>query len=135
MRYLNTHREIMLSGRKLSHGGFVYWIEDGKVYRRSVKDELEKRETAELVGRIGADGIIRRSGNKFKATREAAGLSVSDVAAGTGISKNTLINYDLGQRHISLASAEAVYKIAGFFGISMEELIEEDLRLRQNSEK
>ena len=135
MRYLNAHRDVMLSGRKLSHGGFVYWIEDGKVYRRSVVDELAKRETYELVGRVAADGMIRRNGNKFKALREAGGFTVAEVAAGTGISVNTLQNYDQDQRHISLATAEAVYKISRFFGISMEELIEEDLRLRENAEK
>ena len=135
MRYLNTHREILLSGRKLSHGGSVYWIEDGKVFMRSVEDELSKKDTAMLVGRIGADGIIRRIGNKFKSVREAAGFSVAAVAKGTGISINTLLNYDQGQRHISLASAEIVYKIARFFGISMEELFEEDLRIREKGEK
>lgn len=135
MRYLNAHKDVLLAGRKLSHGGFAYWIDGGKVYRRSVEDELEKRETSELIGRIAADGIIRRNGNKFKALREAAGLSVSEVAAGTGISVNTLQNYDQGQRHISLATAENVYKISRFFGISMEELIEEDLRLREYAEK
>lgn len=135
MRYVNAHRDVLASGRKLSHGGYVYWAEDGKVYRRTVEDELEKRESAELVGRIGADGAIRRIGNKFKALREAGGFSVADVARSTGISVNTLQNYDQGQRHISLATAENVYKISRFFGISMEELIEEDLRLRENAEK
>ena len=134
MKYLNAHREIMFSGRKISHGGFVYWAENGKVYRRSVEDELEKRDTASLVGRIAADGMIRRVGNKFKSLREAGGYTVADVSKGTGISKNTLLNYDQGQRHISLASAEIVYKISRFFGVSMEEIIEEDLRIREFSE-
>ena len=135
MRYLNAHRAIMESGRKLSHGGFVYWIENGKCYKRSVEDELEKRETATLVGRVSADGTIRRTGNKFKSLRESGGYTVADVARGTGISINTLQNFDQDQRHISLALAENVYKIARFFGISMEELIEEDLRIREKAEK
>ena len=135
MRYLNAHREILASGRKLSHGGWVYWIENGKCYKKTAEDYLENRGEAVLVGRVSVDGTIRREGNKVKSLREAAGKTVREVAEGTGISFNTLQNFDQNQRHISLATAEIVYKIARYFGVSMEEVIEEDLRLREKSEK
>lgn len=129
MKFVNNHRDVLLNGRTLSHDGFIYKADltQRKVYRESVSDYLSKAETWTQIGLIAPDGSMRRIGNKFKSLREYAGVAVADVAKGTGIPLNTLLNYDQGQRHIALATAQTVFHIARYFGVTMEELISEDL--------
>ena len=127
MKHINQHRAILLSGKPITHNGKVYFAENGKVYSKTVEDYLEGRDTAVFEARIAADGTIRRSGtNKFKALREAACVSVSEVARKTGIQKDTLQNFDQGHRSLAVARVDIVYRIAMYFGISIEDLISED---------
>lgn len=126
MKHINQHRAVILAGKPITHNGKVYFAKDGKIWSKSVEDYLENRDTAVMEGRIAADGTIRRSGNKFKSLREAACVSVNDIAKATGIPKNTLQNFDQGQRSLALARVDIAYRIAMYFGISIEDLISED---------
>lgn len=125
MNYVKAHKDILLSGRKLSHAGKIYWKEDNKVFRHTVEDELSGADTKELVAMIAFDGSLKPVGNRVKALRQEAGLTVAELARITGIPKNTLLNFDQGQRSLAKATAETVYRLAKCFGVPMEYLIED----------
>ena len=125
MKYLNAHKDILFSGRKLTHDRFVYWKEDNKVYRHTVDAEMNGSTGKELFALVAFDGTLKRIGNRLKTLREESGLTVQQLSDKTGISKITLNAYEQGKRPLISASALVVYKLARFFGVPMEYLIEE----------
>lgn len=64
--------------------------------------------------------------NKLKATREAAGLSQSQLANAAGIPVRTYQGYESASpvKDISRAEARTVVKIARALGTTVEELLE-----------
>ena len=125
MKYLNAHKDILLSGRKLNHDRYVYWREDNKVYRHTAYAEMNGSTEKELFALIAFDGTLKRIGNRLKALREDSGLSVQELSEKTGIPRGTLNAYEQNKRPLIGASADVVYKLARIFGVPMEYLIEE----------
>lgn len=62
--------------------------------------------------------------NKLQKTRNAKGLSQSQLAKASGVSVRTLQNYEIGRRELSKAPAEIVLKLAKALDSTVEELIE-----------
>ena len=127
MKYLNAHKDILFSGRKLTHDRFVYWKEDNKVYRHTVDAEMNGSTGKELFALVAFDGTLKRIGNRLKTLREESGLTVQQLSDKTGISKITLNAYEQGKRCLFDSSCRTVYTLARFFGVTMESLIEEFL--------
>ena len=61
-------------------------------------------------------------GEKLKKLRMQAGLSQEKLAAALGITKRTVINYEMGK---SLPPAESLTNISKYFGVTIDELITE----------
>ena len=127
MKYLNAHKDILLSGRRLSHSGNIYWKEDNKIYRHTVQAENDGSTEKELFALVAFDGTLKRIGNRLKTLREESGLTVQQLSDKTGISKITLNAYEQGKRCLFDSSCRTVYTLARFFGVTMESMIEEYL--------
>jgi len=62
-------------------------------------------------------------GEKLKAVRMQAGVSLDKLSAEIGVTKRTLINYESSQ---TLPPIDFLPKVSKFFGIPIESLITED---------
>jgi transcriptional regulator with XRE-family HTH domain len=62
--------------------------------------------------------------NKLKQTREAAGITQTELAKASGISVRVLQNYEQGTRPLNGARAITVYQIAKALNCTVEDLLE-----------
>lgn len=59
-------------------------------------------------------------GNRIRAIREKANISLNDLSRDIGISKNVLILYEEGNKQISITN---VIKICNYFNEKMDNLV------------
>lgn len=62
--------------------------------------------------------------NKLKQTREAAGITQTELAKASGISVRVLQNYEQGTRPLNGARAITVYRIAKALNCTVEDLLD-----------
>lgn len=70
------------------------------------------------------------TGKKIRALRHSAGMTLEQLAVALRIKKNMLSNYELGK---SALSAELLTKIADFFDVSLDSLINRPNIFKENS--
>lgn len=62
--------------------------------------------------------------SKLKTAREASGLSQSELAEKSGVSKRMLQYYEQGYRDINKTQALTVYKLAEALGVTIDKILE-----------
>jgi transcriptional regulator with XRE-family HTH domain len=67
--------------------------------------------------------MLKLIGKNLKAIREKLGYSQDNLAAVLGLSRSNIANYESGKRSIPIVH---IPKIAAFFGIKANELLEKD---------
>lgn len=64
--------------------------------------------------------------NKLKELRAKSGLKQTEVSEQSGINLSTLQKLELDVNDVRIARVDTVYKLAKFYGVTMEEIIGED---------
>ena len=76
--------------------------------------------------KTAADNLI---GNKLKELRESHNLKQADLAMAAGVKQSTYSQYETGKR---TPSAIILYKIAGFYGLMVDDLLKLCIKLDNN---
>lgn len=72
---------------------------------------------------------MKKIGDKLRAAREFLGLTQDQVASTLNMTRNSIVNIENNNRSIK---SEELYSFAKLYGISMEEIVSEDIEINMN---
>ena len=72
---------------------------------------------------------MKKSGDKLRAAREFLGLTQDQVASTLNMTRNSIVNIENNNRSIK---SEELYSFSKLYGISMEEIVSEDIEINMN---